>query len=63
MTGELLVLDTLVSATVNITSMAIGVEVGVVGSHEVVGSSNSKNYMAKLHQFRLFSVPFITKCN
>ena len=36
---------------------------GVVESHGVARTSDSKNYMAKWHQFRLFSAPHITKCS
>ena len=58
------ILDSLFHKVFNTISTPIwGAGWGVVGSHKVVDSSNSKNYMAKWHQFRLFSAPHITKCS
>ena len=35
----------------------------MAGIHEVAGSSDSKNYIAKWCQFILFSAPHIIKCS
>ena len=55
------IIDRLFNKVVYTTSNLIGMDSGVLGSHEVVEPSDSKNYMAKWHQFSLFSDPHITK--
>ena len=55
------ILDSLFLKVVNTTSSPIGVEGG--GATKWWALPIQKNYMAKWHQFRLFSAPHITKCS